>query len=154
MHMQLKILVVATVLLCGGCTRPLQQQGKETWASVPDKNFSDLVNRYSDPQSVDCGFVNLLDKPSAKEKQKMALECIETAIQHGKAFKFGKLRAQLDSMSYEGLVRSSSNEYWLIVYDIMADQSTPQKWVRRCKDIQTDHQNLLYQGKECVESNP
>jgi|GEM_PF-6201599 len=111
---------------------------------------SSLLPRYSHylvyggAGAKNCGFFNLvLDEDRAKAESG-GIKCARQAYDGGTPFKFGTVRLPTDSYDYEVLVRSSTGDNWLIVYDIMVDGTDPQTWFKKFESIKFRGRSLGY----------
>ena len=110
----------------------------------------ELAFKKAGEDAIDCGFHNLLTKEGRKTR-KIGFECIMRAEAQDKAFIYGTYRLPLDSYAMEILIRTSSREYWTVVYDRMLGENESQLWLNLCDSIKFHKRKYYYEEKNCNE---
>ncbi len=145
-----RVLLASFMFICG-CAASLNGVSRHDWQEFGYDGFSASIDRLLGPNSVDCGYVNLIGHKPASQVRKQALECMQRAGAGGVSFKFATLRLPIDSYAHEVFVRARDGTHWVIVYDIMIDGEAPQQWNQVCKTVTVDPRTLIINGNGCVE---
>ncbi|MEM7430355.1 MAG: hypothetical protein AAF351_00320 [Pseudomonadota bacterium] len=134
-----------------GCVSALGIDDYLDWQHYGYDGFARSIDEVAGTDARNCGVYNLMSRDSRAAAESAGIQCARAAYEQGVAFKFGTVRLPIDSYAHEVLVRSSTGENWLIVYDIMIDGAAPQIWFQKCESVTFEGRNVTYEGNHCIE---
>src|SRR5262249_23327730 len=122
----------------------------QPWKPVGYQGFAESIDALVGPGAIDCGFLDLLHEKQGAIAKREAYQCVRSALQGRRPFKFGTLRIPADSYGYEILARTPQGELWRVTFDrMLTDDESGQQWNQVCKSASIDA-DLIVRVEDCV----
>ena len=144
------VLSVATLTACTTATPP---EPPKDWPAIAYAGFIEKIDRLAGSGAVNCGLIDQVkggSKAEIKSQIRTAQKCVDVSISSGTPFKVGSFRIASTSYLYEVATRSSTGEYWVVLFDRAMDGSENMHFVKRCKSLQANLWNGEYSG-DCTD---
>lgn len=148
-----KIIFTCLVVALTACSLHKSESQKLAWPQIGFAGLNEKIDQLAGDEAKNCGFYDLTNTKQQDQYQDAVAVCVKNAVSRQQPFKLASVRIPVDSYAYEILVFTKEQEYWLITYDVMLDQSDANLWARVCKKISIDSANFGYEGNGCVDEN-
>lgn len=110
--------------------------------------FIDKINYISGDSAINCGFHETYVNSDISEAVD-GYYCAKKAFKLNKPFKLGTLNLPIDSYWHEVFIKSDTDKFWHIIFDVMIDGTAPQLWIDCCENFKFNKSEKSLSGINC-----